>query len=495
MTTPPHKSSADGKVRVGKLVPLAVIVAIVMATLCGVALWMRPELFRHHKAVEPEDPLIAAARKVGAEAVPDLVAAFTTKRVKSERVSLPERILWKLQGGEGTPILLEDGQGVAAFRLAQLGPQAKAAIPAMITSLKDPDGTTRLRAVEILESIGPETPEVVPALVQALHHPNSDTAYSAAEALTRISSEDKSVVPTVIKALSETKSSQSAEYPLLILEAVCSEAREAVPVLIECLNFERLSVSAVKTLGNIGPDAAAAVPALLQLYEQSRGDDRYVLRRSIILTLGRIGPAARESSPLLLELAKRDDLDAATALQRMDPQYRKLAIDLALRKLQLTGRGIWRGGERYAIDLLGEIGAEARTAVQVLNQVMDGHPPDDDIPFYVAWALWRIDPQYKTMVVPVFQKFRGRANSERDYELHCSAVGALWQIAPELRDELRPALAAILDEWKTVPARRHPSSEMKTLLPALTEIAKDDTLPDLRPWALRVIRSLNRVTP
>ena len=69
MTTPPHKSSADGKVRVGKLVPLAVIVAIVMATLCGIALWMRPELLRHHTAVVPEDPLIAAARKVGEEGV------------------------------------------------------------------------------------------------------------------------------------------------------------------------------------------------------------------------------------------------------------------------------------------------------------------------------------------------------------------------------------------------------------------------------------------
>src|SRR2546428_947387 len=130
MTTPPHQSSADRKAKVSKLAPLAVMVGIVIAALCGVALWMRPELFRHRSADEPEDPLVAASRKVGADAVPDLVVAFTTMRMKSERAPLSERILWKLQGGEGTPMLLEDGQGVAAFRLKQSGLQAKAAIPA-----------------------------------------------------------------------------------------------------------------------------------------------------------------------------------------------------------------------------------------------------------------------------------------------------------------------------------------------------------------------------
>jgi hypothetical protein len=60
---------------------LVVVAGAAIATLFGIALWIRPELFRHHKANEPEDPLAAASRKAGAEAVPDLVAAFTTKRV------------------------------------------------------------------------------------------------------------------------------------------------------------------------------------------------------------------------------------------------------------------------------------------------------------------------------------------------------------------------------------------------------------------------------
>ena len=469
------------------------MVGLAIATLCGVAFWMRRELVRDHNANAPEDPLVAASRKAGAEAVPDLVLAFTTKRVKSERVSLPERILWKLQGGEGTPILFEDDQGIAVYRLQQLGPQAKAAIPAMVALLKGPDVATHHRAIEVLEAIGPEAPEVVQALLQALRHPDLDIGYCAAEALTM--NEDKSVVPAVIEMLSEDKSSQSAECELRVLQALGPEACEAVPVLIECLNFERLARSAVNTLGNIGPDAAPAVPALLKLYDQSRANDKYPLRRSIIVALGRIGPDAQACSPLLIELAKRDDLDAVRALWRIEPQCSRLAMDVALRELKFIGCGVWRGSERYVIDLLGEIGPQARIAVPTLDQILEVHPPSYDIPFHVAWALWRIDPQQKAKVVPIFQGFCGRANSERNYELYCSAVGALWQIAPELHDELRPALAAILDEWKTVPARRYSSAEMKTLLAALTEIAKDDNFPDLRPWALMAIRSLNRVTP
>src|SRR5205814_10518809 len=130
---------------------------------------------------------------------PDLVVAFTTMRVKSKPVPLPELIVSKLIDPSGRPLILEDGQGDAAFQLKQLGPQAKGAIPAMIVSLKDPDPLTRSWAIEILVSIGPETPEVVPALVKELNHPDSDTAYFASEALATISINDKSVTPAVIR--------------------------------------------------------------------------------------------------------------------------------------------------------------------------------------------------------------------------------------------------------------------------------------------------------
>jgi len=279
-----------------------------------------------------------------------------------------------------------------------------------------------------------------------------------------------------------------------------------------------MCLPAVRTLGVIGPDAAAAVPVLSDLYEHSSGGDKYVLQNAIVAALCSIGPKTPSALALLMELAKNGHMEAAWALWRSDPRYTQLAIDVALSQLDPTGnrsrrrmgdhrgagpgRGprvapdghrIWRGDEQYAIALLGEIGPQAETAVPFLEEALQSHPPES-IAFNAAWALWRIDTEQKARAIPVFQALRGSANSGRNSELNWSAVGALWQIAPEMRDELRPTLFAMLDEWKTAPAARRASTEMKTLLPALTEIANDDNDPELRSWAVMVIRRLNRAS-
>lgn len=67
MTNSAHESSAEETAKVGKRAPLTVMVALVVAAFCGVALWIRPELFLRQSANEPENPLVAASRKTGAE--------------------------------------------------------------------------------------------------------------------------------------------------------------------------------------------------------------------------------------------------------------------------------------------------------------------------------------------------------------------------------------------------------------------------------------------
>jgi len=78
-----------------------------------------------------------------------------------------------------------------------------------------------------------------------------------------------------------------------------------------------------------------------------------------------------------------------------------------------------------------------------------------------------------------------------------NCFGVRWQVldwnAPAI-EFYRRLGAEFLDEWKTVPAARRASTEMKTLLPALTEIANDDNYPELRLWSVMVIRSLNRAS-
>lgn len=114
-------------------------------------------------------------------------------------------------------------------------------------------------------------------------------------------------------------------------------------MLIEALRDEKLWSLAVSTLGTIGPNAAPAVPALLDRYERARGDHQYPLQHTIILALGRIGPGAKDALPLMIELSKKDDLVAARAVWRIDPQYCQLAIDVSLGQLGFAGRR--RGNE------------------------------------------------------------------------------------------------------------------------------------------------------
>jgi hypothetical protein len=176
----------------------------------------------------------------------------------------------------------------------------------------------------------------------------------------------------------------------------------------------------------------------------------------------------------------------------MDPPHRKLAIDIALQQLKSKEQRFWSEGARNAIDLLGESGAEAQAAVPFLLQALESHPQDDMV-FNLAWALWRIDPGQKATIVPLLQDLRVKQKAYRDSDLEWAAVGALWQIIPESRSELRPALFRMLAEWRDAPAARHASAEMKSLLPALTEIAGDPACKDVRPWAVMAIRSANRL--
>src|SRR5437763_15901467 len=101
MTSHPYRDSNDATTKVRKLLSLIVAVAVSAVALWGVAAWMRTK--SNGETNRREDPLLAASRKAGAEAVPDLVVAFTTMRVKSKPVPLPQRILLKFIDASATP--------------------------------------------------------------------------------------------------------------------------------------------------------------------------------------------------------------------------------------------------------------------------------------------------------------------------------------------------------------------------------------------------------
>ena len=89
-----------------------------------------------------------------------------------------------------------------------------------------------------------------------------------------------------------------------------SRAKEAVPKLMSLLSSldERLRLTVVISLGEIGPDSVSAVPQLIQILEAS-GPEWYE-KEEVATTLGKIGPGAASALPVILrDLNKLDDKD------------------------------------------------------------------------------------------------------------------------------------------------------------------------------------------
>ncbi len=67
----------------------------------------------------------------------------------------------------------------------RIGPTAKAAVPALIEALKDPEWDVRSYAAQALGRIGPEAKAAVPALIE-LKHERRFVRRAADEALRKI---------------------------------------------------------------------------------------------------------------------------------------------------------------------------------------------------------------------------------------------------------------------------------------------------------------------
>jgi len=78
----------------------------------------------------------------------------------------------------------------AAYAISGMGPAAKAAVPALIAALEDPEPVVRFPVCIALREIGPDAKEAVPALTRALDDTNDDVAAMARKALIKITGMD-----------------------------------------------------------------------------------------------------------------------------------------------------------------------------------------------------------------------------------------------------------------------------------------------------------------
>ena len=209
-------------------------------------------------------------------------------------------------------------------------------------------GANRQYAALALGRIGPEAKAAVPALVKALGDRNAHVRADAASALYFIGPAAKTAVPALIGLLGDTDR-YVRHWAVVALGKIGPEARKAVPALVKILEDEDTDVQmrswAAQALGGIGPDAKAAVPVLVKALVEALGDPGAVdpfmdlTRRDYVQAaswaLDRTGPAVREAVPMLISMLERENLYerlvAAKELGRIGPEAQE-AIS-ALEKL------------------------------------------------------------------------------------------------------------------------------------------------------------------
>jgi len=177
-----------------------------------------------------------------------------------------------------------------------------------INSLHSGDMDISGHASTVLAGMGEQ---VVPYLVRALREERSDTRERLLTTLGMMGPAAEQAIPDISALLLDESSNIRVTAAATLVNIDCERRVEAWPTLLAALDGDAFSASmAASTIGYLGADGAAAVPALARLLGNR---DREVRLRAIS-ALRNIGPTARAAIPALEEAAKENGPVGAAAL-------------------------------------------------------------------------------------------------------------------------------------------------------------------------------------
>jgi HEAT repeat protein len=186
--------------------------------------------------------------------------------------------------------------------LANLGPVAKPAVPALTHALSDSDEIVRARVVSALGEIGIPAKDVVPALATALHDTSPQVRHAAATKFAFSMAPSADAIPALTEA-SKSSDMNVAFLAKTALGRVKGEAKNKVSVLIIILKQGSSKDYAMHQLAEMGPSAVEAVPDLIPSLKDDRALHRYLAAEA----LQAMGPQAREATPALIVVLQDDD--------------------------------------------------------------------------------------------------------------------------------------------------------------------------------------------
>jgi HEAT repeat protein len=466
--------------------------------------------------------LIGPVARSAAPAVAAAIKDKTPNVALAAAIALTRLDPTRARDADAVPLLADALDHLPSLRaLADIGPDARAAVPALVAALKHKDKAVRDGARRALACIG--TP-AVPALIDALKDNTENVAGLAAQTLGSILPRPKEALPALREALqheacraaaaaalARIDPGASAEVVSLLLAELKREdltrqhaalealsrlgpaAQPTVPALTEILKDPALREAALEALGAIGPEARSAVPAILllprEMGEKIAGPVRRTLarmgapavpevaallkdrdprfRRFALAILATLGPSARTILPSLVPLLEDSDTDVrASAAQLIgslgtDAAEAVPALVANLQTYQSQARAA-------AASALGHLGAAAKEARPALVECL--LDPDVGVRYAAALSLGRIDPHYVECVPALSDALNDAAAMVR-----LAAIDSLTIIEPARVEDLVPMLLDLSGKPDTLDVRfravvgltRYASAEARKFVPWL----------------------------
>jgi HEAT repeat protein len=180
-------------------------------------------------------------------------------------------------------------------------------VQAMIANLKHPDYRVRLAAVDTLETFGGQAEAAIPALVSALRDFNKFVRWGSARTLGRLHPRQADlVVPGLMGMLDDREDPSVRIAAASALELYGEHARKAVPTLARVINRgdKEYIVAILHAIQGIGTDAAPTLPNVAWvLGDRSQPPS---VRIEAAQTLGRFGPLAKDQLSVLRDVMNNE---------------------------------------------------------------------------------------------------------------------------------------------------------------------------------------------
>ena len=293
----------------------------------------------------------------------------------------------------------------AANAVCQIGPQAKATVPALIRLLES--GRAARGRVEspyvinlprfanlallALREIGPDAAAAAPAIIRLLPKANKEEQKEMLSCLARISPGVKENLTAIRRAMKNQDAGIRITAACALLK-LAPEDEEACTFVKQALSSQKKTVrqQALEVCGEIGPRSKVVLAALTGLLDDHEEETRILAT----LALAQAESDASVAIPALEKLLTKDadgmkhtfvsHQAAAQALARIG----KTAAPALIRATAKTS-----GGREFAIRALGSLGKDGTPeAVQCLVDIISNNRKNDEGRFFAVIALGRLGP-------------------------------------------------------------------------------------------------------